>query len=257
MFSKPLLTIFCTSFIMKGVFSSAIELQNRQVNTLTYTGCLSDPDLNFRTLMYAAGRDSTMTPEKCYGLCGNLKKYRYFGLENGNECWCDYSIKTYATGGRPSIQESKCNMLCEGNAPGSTARCGGAKAISVYENDLVPEPVDKLVVSATGPNSTTVLWEYRNCYMDLKNNVRVLQLPVQPAQGVTPETCTTTCGLMGYTLAGLEWGHECWCGNSLNYSVTSADDPKVLCKQACEKDTTVNCGYIGLASVYAKKVVPL
>ena len=52
--------------------------------------------------------------------------YTYFGLQNGNGCWCGNSTP----GDQRSATEKKCNTSCvgDGNIP-----CGGFNRMSVYE----------------------------------------------------------------------------------------------------------------------------
>lgn len=39
---------------------------------------------------------------------------------------------------------------------------------------------------------------------------------------MTNELCISACQSRGYSLAGLEFGQECWCGNSLAATSTMA-----------------------------------
>ncbi|PPQ72248.1 hypothetical protein CVT24_002348 [Panaeolus cyanescens] len=257
MLSKVLfeLVVISVSPISYRTSASAIPidgvgLEARQlppVNTWVYQGCYSDPNADYRTLMFSGGRNDTMTLSKCSEVCGaNGKKYAFFGTEDGKECWCDYSLRP--RGGGVKVDAVKCNSTCAGDATGNT-KCGGPNALSVYRNPLIVEPASKPIVVDPATGTT---WKYDNCYLGFRGAVRTLDLRVDPAAGVTIETCTSTCASLKYTYAGLEYGHECWCGNTLHMSVTSAQDPSVACKQACDDNTNEICGDIGMLSLYMK-----
>jgi hypothetical protein len=46
---------------------------------------------------------------------------------------------------------------------------------------------------------------------------------------MTVETCTTYCGSKGYTYAGLQYGQECWCGNSVAPDRLGAHKCRTIC----------------------------
>lgn len=48
---------------------------------------------------------------------------------------------------------------------------------------------------------------------------------------MTGGACTRACQAAGYTLAGTEYGQECWCGNSfLNGGAPASDGCNMACK---------------------------
>jgi hypothetical protein len=67
---------------------------------------------------------------------------------------------------------------------------------------------------------------------------------------MTGATCSATCAKLGFTVAGIEYGSECYCGNWLDNQPTKADDSK--CSKACAGDATQSCGGSWLLTVYAK-----
>jgi hypothetical protein len=68
-----------------------------------------------------AGR-TVMTPTLCSALCTG---YKFFGLQNGNSCFCgdDYGNQ----GGK--VAESDCGAQCTGD---SSIMCGGSNRNSIY-----------------------------------------------------------------------------------------------------------------------------
>ena len=49
------------------------------------------------------------------------------------------------------------------------------------------------------------------CYADSKN--RVLPYALKKDYSMTIEKCIAHCRSCDYDYAGVEYGHECWCGN--------------------------------------------
>jgi hypothetical protein len=57
--------------------------------------------------------------------------------------------------------------------------------------------------------------------------------------GVTIESCTSACKASGFSVAGLEFGQECWCGSSPPSTTLLSDSD---CSTACAANTTEVCG---------------
>jgi hypothetical protein len=65
---------------------------------------------------------------------------------------------------------------------------------------------------------------------------RVLTTQLPDNSSVTVEGCIATCQGQGFTLAGLEWSVQCFCGDILvNGAVTA---PNSDCDMACGGDST-------------------
>ena len=78
-------------------------------------------------------------------------------------------------------------------------------------------------------------YNYIGCYSEGTNG-RALsgKAPAAPTDGFTIELCTAAC--QGYTFFGMEFGNECYCGNTINAgSVNQASsDPNVNgCSMFC------------------------
>ncbi|KAF8318128.1 hypothetical protein DL93DRAFT_2076104 [Clavulina sp. PMI_390] len=48
---------------------------------------------------------------------------------------------------------------------------------------------------------------------------------------MTPQVCMDACNAYGYTLAGLEHGSDCYCGNALASGTTKSLNP--VCTSTC------------------------
>ncbi|KAJ7678763.1 glycosyl hydrolase catalytic core-domain-containing protein [Mycena rosella] len=92
-------------------------------------------------------------------------------------------------------------------------------------------------------------WFYVGCKVDVGN--RILVAANQVSTTNTPQTCIAFCSGNGYTMAGVEFGQECWCGSSYNPvagTVQSAADAD--CSSPCTGDSTQTCGGSSRIQVY-------
>ncbi|KAG8852570.1 hypothetical protein FRB91_006355 [Serendipita sp. 411] len=83
-------------------------------------------------------------------------------------------------------------------------------------------------------------WSSYGCYEDEVSS-RKLPYPVATEGGpssMTVERCLDACFAAGYTVAGLEWSQECFCGYSL--PPTPATDGR--CDMECKGDASELCG---------------
>lgn len=67
------------------------------------------------------------------------------------------------------------------------------------------------------------------------------------SDALTPEICTTCCGLAGYQFAAVRNGEQCWCSNILNTS-TKVAEPQ--CNEPCTGNIVLRCGGRESYSVY-------
>jgi hypothetical protein len=158
-----------------------------------------------------------MTIEKCASLCSD---YTFYGLEYGGECYCGNTIDH---GAFKFVDQSVCNMACKGN---SEEICGGNSALNIYGP---PQTEPEVVV----PSFT-----YVGCFDD--SGARVFNQRYSSEHSMTHDYCFQTCTLAGFTYAGLEWGKECWCGNSVLRIAHQLLDG--ACSQPCSGDASETCG---------------
>ncbi|CAM9651077.1 unnamed protein product, partial [Phaeothamnion confervicola] len=88
--------------------------------------------------------------------------------------------------------------------------------------------------------------KYVGCFGD---RVGARTMPHQMASVATSKTpvttCVSRCRAAGYPYAGLEYGGECWCGNSYNrYGESTA------CTMPCSGLPRVVCGGADALSAY-------
>ncbi|EEB90633.1 hypothetical protein MPER_11135 [Moniliophthora perniciosa FA553] len=81
---------------------------------------------------------------------------------------------------------------------------------------------------------------------------RVLNVPLGVPKGVTAKGCVDACLDAGFTQAGVEDGHECWCDatttRSFNLNATKAPDTD--CRGVCVVDHGEYCGNANRIAVY-------
>lgn len=86
-------------------------------------GCFKD-DSDRRDLSRKVNLEKA-TQEDCAKSCAMKdKKFSYFGLQHGSECYCDMKYGRYG-----KVADDDCSMKCEGN---SNENCGGENANNVF-----------------------------------------------------------------------------------------------------------------------------
>lgn len=102
----------------------------------------------------------------------------------------------------------------------------------------------KRSISSRTAAATDGSWNFLGCYTD---DVSGRALPEGiPAPGgsnnMTVENCQNGCLQLGYSLAGVEYANQCYCGNTLENGSGPAPDGNALCDMACTGDSSQTCG---------------
>jgi len=92
-------------------------------------------------------------------------------------------------------------------------------------------------------------WAYIGCAYDALNDRTLPYRYATPS--MTVPKCIDHCNGKGYTFAGLQYGEECWCGNTVAPGKLGA----MKCTMPCAGDDTQFCGGPVKLSLY-KKVPP-
>ncbi|KAF7332397.1 hypothetical protein MKEN_00121500 [Mycena kentingensis (nom. inval.)] len=207
----------------------ATLVKSRDANAYwTLQGCYTDTS-SARTLAAASFTASNMTVESCLAFCSS-GGYNLAGVEFGSECYCDHAIQSTGT----VSADADCDMPCNGAA---AETCGAADFMNLYWNGE-PFPVAPATVGT---------WQYKGCFGDNINS-RALPHQLTISSGVTIESCTAACKANGYTVAGVEFGRECWCSFQLPTTSLLAD---AACQTACIANTAEFCGGSSKLTVYA------
>lgn len=189
----------------------------------SYYGCYTD--YGRRKLAGPSYVDTeNMTQASCVAFCDD-NNHPYAGIEYGQECYCGLVIGA----GSEGMNDTECNFQCSG-ALGEA--CGSSNRLSVFHSELLDN-----TSTNTGPNGTSRI----GCLTD---NVYARALSVFQASGdgMTVAQCTSSCKAANYSTAGLEYGRECWCGDTLNNNATITDEG---CDMGCAGDSMEFCGGVG------------
>ncbi|KAF7322464.1 Glycoside hydrolase [Mycena chlorophos] len=182
----------------------------------TSLGCAQDGSSRAFSYSYSS---SAMTQESCIATCDSLS-YTYAAVEYSSQCYCG---STLMNGLGTSLSSSSCNMACNGN---SAEMCGGFYTMNLF--------------SKSSASTTTTTWTLSNaCLVDTGS--RILQSYSYSTSSLTPASCQQTCQARGYTLAGVENGDECYCGNSFaggTPTTASTSD----CSAPCTGASSSTCG---------------
>ncbi|PSK50339.1 Kremen protein 1 [Elsinoe australis] len=87
------------------------------------------------------------------------------------------------------------------------------------------------------------------CWTDNARNQRSLPYQAFDSQTASIESCTAACAAAGYSIAGLEFGSQCFCGNSLGpYAQQTI---AAGCTQPCAGNSSQVCGNGNRLSLYS------
>jgi hypothetical protein len=176
--------------------------------SFNYYGCWTEPSNGVRALSSAFYPSDTLTVAQCVAAC---KDYKYAGAEYSHECYCSNSFSA----GSVLAPDADCSMTCAGN---TNTYCGGPNRLTVYVN-----------------NGT----EYQSdgCWTD-SQGARTLTDAYHVASDMSVEKCQSLCG--GYAVFGVEYGTECFCGNTV--AATASKAPLSDCSFTCPGDSSQKCG---------------
>ncbi|KAK0519416.1 hypothetical protein OC842_007464, partial [Tilletia horrida] len=239
--------------------------QPASVGNYTFQGCFNDTVTARALTGPNPGPSNANSLERCASACAG---FSYFGTEYGVECYCGNQLSNGATVG----DVSKCSMSCSGNG---TELCGAGNQLSVYFN---PNPVltpgstssagsAPLPTSTTGtPTATSTATptgsativlsasglSYQGCWHE-PSGTRMLATRVAASSSMTVQSCVASCLNAGYSIAGLEYSQECWCGNGVTLGSTEVADSQ--CTNTCSGDATQLCGGSFLLTTYAQNPI--
>lgn len=214
-----------------GATTSPSQPTSPSADTWTYLACYNDPD-NARVLPSYHFDSDTLSVASCQSTCKN-QGFTFAGVEYGRECWCASSLANSAT----KAGEDKCSMTCA-----SGEKCGGSYAISVYSIGTTPtEPTPT-------PTDPTTPWVYDGCYND-PDGARVLPAYHFESDTLSVASCQSTCETRGFSIAGVEYGRECWCASSIAAGSTKTSEDQ--CGMTCASGSG-QCGGSYAIGVYKK-----
>ena len=211
------------TFVAVGTGGAIV--QSSSASQSNYVGCFKDDEaraLPVQLMSQSATVASCVAAAKAAG-------YAYVGLQYGGSCFA---------GNTPGYQQVDvlnekqfCNMPC---TAASSETCGGSWYNSIHKTGVsapaVPEP------------------KYEGCYSDAANRA----LPVVLSQsGATRKSCVAAARARGLLYAGLQYGGQCFAGNTLGYQKAKPADEGTACRMKCSADSSQDCGGIWFNTVYS------
>lgn len=172
---------------------------------------------------------SAMTRDVCSQAC-ILKSSAYSAVRD-TSCYCGPSL---TTGPGFYVPGDMCTRKCGGN---STEICGDYYMLSVgnlanYQGKIVDNSPSNM--------------GYRGCYQE-GNGKLALQGYSTSSNSMTVPMCKSYCNQLGYTMAGLRNGNQCYCDSVFNGGQLLPDSQ---CSTPCAGNSTQFCGNSYTLSLY-------
>ncbi|CAG8644440.1 553_t:CDS:2, partial [Ambispora gerdemannii] len=189
---------------------------------------------------------SLMDPEMCIDHCADYL-FAYAALKNSAECYCgNDSVTVYYN--NPS--NGTCNSTCAGN-PNLT--CGGENAFKVYstitnshysygQNININKKLE-LISKNSDPR-------YQGCFQDGPSCRTLNGTTPQVENSMTIDDCINICNQNSFKYAGLEDGHQCFCGNDYTVNGQASGAPNEQCSTSCVGNNSQICGGPFALSIY-------
>ncbi|KAK5663389.1 hypothetical protein OQA88_3817 [Cercophora sp. LCS_1] len=210
--------------------------QPAAVANYEWYGCRTE-STGIRALSGATYASDTMTLESCRAFCS---AYTYFGVEYARECYCGNFFNT----GSVPASEADCSFTCSGNA---FQYCGAGDRLSVYAKVGTPPPSS--TSASAVPSSTTSSapvatdlpegWKSYGCWLEGIGR-RALPHQFPDDQLNSPSVCANKCKNAGYTIAGTEYGAQCFCGDAIYNGATATTESQ--CSMNCPGNPALKCG---------------
>lgn len=177
---------------------------------------------------------ANLTNEKCIDFCLE-KGYAIAGTQSGSQCFCGNDISEQTL----FIEETACATSCTGD---DSEVCGDNQKLSVYATFNISGSVfDRETVREE--------WIEVGCFEDGRNGNHSLTGAAYACLGMTIEMCMNFCDVMGFPVAGLEYGGECYCGDSFENGGGGCSGG---CSTPCIGDDTQMCGGDWKMNVYER-----
>lgn len=173
-----------------------------------------------------------MTIETCKAGCAQFG-YDFAGVQNKNVCNCGNTAPSSRR-----MPHENCDNRCGGD---NTQFCGSSGFMDVFD------------IKDFDAGETSSSASYKGCFQDT-SNPRGLSSYVWSSDSMTKEACRSSCKELGpYTLAGVQNGNQCYCGNAWAAGKILPDSS---CSTPCKGNTTTTCGGSMTSAVYNTTTAP-
>lgn len=201
-----------------------------------YAGCFRDltPGRQLATNIYT---DDNNSIERCTGSCYQAG-WTFAGTSYRSECWCGNAIPTTLD------DDSACNFRCSG---AQNETCGGddnqgRAQLSVFGDRL------KFNGNTTSPilaiTQQSGSYSYAGCYKETGG--KTFNSKTMNSRSLTVDSCMSFCA--GYSLFGLQYSSECYCGSTIASSSSLTNDTD--CNMSCSGNNSQYCGAGSRMQVY-------
>jgi len=230
------------------------------IGPYTYQGCYTE-GTGVRALTGAVFYDYVgMTLDIC---ATNCAAFAYFGVEYGGECFCGNTLGV----GSVIVPTGGCGFTCPGNP---LQYCGAGSQLELYK--VGPKPTGSTSSSTTSGTSSSTLvsitttsstssaaplgtgfptgWTDQGCWVDGVNG-RILSNQLNDDPTMTLQSCVNKCVAGGYTIAGMEYGQQCFCDNFV-YNGGAKAATQADCNMNCAGNPAQKCGAGGRITMYSK-----
>ncbi|KAF8421833.1 WSC domain-containing protein [Tirmania nivea] len=181
------------------------------------------------------------------GLCQTTCKqnnWAFAGTEYNWECWCGNFIPNDSL----LADDISCALQCSGD---ETQICGGFGGYASFYYDVTRyDPGTKAFDGVVGKGIPYIVqavanFTYQGCYSEATSG-RALSQKYISSVNVDVQFCADYC--KAYTYFGVEYGRECYCGDTL--AATSTKKPDTDCDMFCAADEFAYCGGAGRLGLY-------
>ncbi|KAF9875011.1 WSC domain-containing protein [Colletotrichum karsti] len=238
-FEKHFFTFECTA-----VAEQAPPLLPDGDGRYRYIGCYKENNPGRQLANQVYGNPAS-TNAMCIQTCAE-KNYIFCGTQYHTECWGGPNIPI------EKVDERNCNFDCGGDL---NQICGGngfgeleggaffslfADSLQWDGNTTTPTPGEPGTPNPTGPEVNPGVGQYvsEGCYTEA-TDTRALPNLVD-LEDKTVANCIAACSGRKNTYAGLEYGGECWCGDSLGVGAIPA--AAADCSMPCSGNSSEYCG---------------
>ncbi|GAM89397.1 hypothetical protein ANO11243_074350 [Dothideomycetidae sp. 11243] len=116
-------------------------------------------------------------------------------------------------------------------------------------DDPFPDPAMNGTFASGNSNVYAGNKTYAGCWSDNANNIRTLTFMAYDVTNNTIEACTSYCTNAGYSIAGVEYGTQCFCGNAITgYAGQTVDNG---CTMPCSGNSSEICGDSNRISLFS------
>ena len=219
-----------------GGGNTAVSLASpATIGSFAFVGCYTEASAG-RALQNRVDNDTGMTLEFC---ASQMIAYKYFGVEYWQECYGDNVLGP----GSALTHLSDCSFACPGN---SSEACGAGNRLQLYQTNSTITISNSTTTGGptTSPTSTSQTpssigaFSYLGCYTEGTNSRALADSRVDNDGGMTLEYCAGQ--MKAYQYFGVEYGQECYGGNSLGVGAVHA--PESDCSFPCPGNAYELCG---------------